>query len=462
MNSHCKGHLGGRFVSTRQPRRWLWLVALLWLALVPGLALAVPAYARQTQLACAACHVGAFGPQLTQFGRQFKLMGYTMRVGDGKPLPLSAMLVESFTHTQKAQTDVPAKGFGRNDNTELQQASVFLAGRLSEHMGVFAQATYSENGGLLGWDNMDVRYARAFSRGSHTGIWGISVNNNPTVSDVSNTAPAWMYPYMSADLAPGAPAQPMLFGGLGGQSIGASAYMQVDGAWYLEAGGYRSLSPSFLRRVNADYDGRVSGIAPYARAAYTWHMPAGDFSVGGFLLSLRRGLVGANFAGDAVALSGPTDRFRDIGLDASYQYTRGDHAFTADALYVREQQRLDATYADGGADHLHNSLQAFNLKGSYWYRNTYGVTLAAFADNGSNDLTLYGNNGSPDTRGESIEVNYNPFGEATSWHQPWANVRLGLQYTCFDRFSGLVHNIDGAGRNASANNSLYFYVWLAI
>jgi hypothetical protein len=462
MNGHCKGHAGGRFVSMRLPRRWMLLAVLAWLAVVPSLALAVPSYARQTQLACVACHVGAFGPELTAFGRQFKLMGYTMKVGDAKELPLSAMLVESFTHTQKAQTEVPAKGFGTNDNTELQQASVFLAGRLSEHIGVFAQATYSENGGLLGWDNVDLRYARMFSRGSHTGIWGVTVNNNPTVSDVFNTAPAWMYPYMSADLAPGAPAQPMLFDGLGGQVVGASAYVQLDGAWYLEAGGYRSLSPAFLRRVNADYDGRLSGITPYARAAYTWTLPKGDFTVGGFLLSMRRGLAGTNLAGDAVPVAGPTDRFRDVGLDSSYRYVSADHSFTAGALYVREQQRLDATYADGGAEHLHNSLWAFNLKASYWYRQTYGVTLASFIDNGSNDVTLYGNNGSPDTRGESIELNYAPFGQPTSWRQPWANVRLGLQYTYFTRFSGLVHNIDGAGRNASANNTLYFYVWLAI
>ena len=462
MNAYCKTPATGRFACVRHPRRWMLLVLLAWLAIMPTLALALPSYARQTQLACVACHVGAFGPELTTFGRQFKLMGYTMKVGDTKELPLSAMLVESFTHTQKAQTDVPAKGFSTNNNTELQQASVFLAGRLSEHLGVFAQATYSENGGLLGWDNVDLRYARMFSRGSHSGIWGISLNNNPTVSDVFNTAPAWMYPYMSADLAPGAPAQPMLFGGIGGQAIGASAYVQLDGAWYLEVGGYRSLSSAFLRHVNAGYDGRLSGIAPYARVAYTWSMPKGDLNVGAFVLNMHRGLAGTNLAGDAVAVAGPSDRFRDVGLDSSYQYVSGDHSFTVDALYVHEQQRLDATYADSGADHLHNTLQSFNLKGSYWYRQTYGVTLASFADNGSNDVTLYGNNGSPDTRGESIELNYNPFGQSTSWRQPWANVRLGLQYTYFTRFSGLVRNIDGAGRSASANNTLYFYVWLAI
>lgn len=445
------------------PARWLHRALLAaGLLLLPALAAAVPSYARQTQQACVVCHVGGFGPELTPFGRQFKLMGYTLKAGDGAQLPLSAMLVESFTHTQKAQTEAPAKGFGTNNNTELQQASLFLAGRLSEHLGVFAQATYSENGGLLGWDNVDLRYARVFSHGSHGGFWGVSLNNNPTVSDVSNAAPAWIYPYMAPDLAPGAPAAPMLFGGIGGQAIGATVYAQLDGAWYVEAGGYRSLSAAFLRHVNAGYDGRLSGIAPYARLSYTWNLPRGTLSLGGFLLDMKRGLVGENAAGDAVPLAGPTDRFRDIGVDASYQYFRGDHAVTAQGLYVNEGQRLDATFADGGSSHLHDRLQSLNLKGSYWYRQTYGVTLAAFANNGSSDVGLYGNDGSPNTQGGMVELDYSPLGQFTSWRQPYANLRLGLQYTFYTRFSGLVHNIDGAGRKASDNNTLYFYVWLAI
>ena len=40
---------------------------------------AVPSYAEQTGQPCQACHVGGFGPQLTPFGREFKLGGYTMR-----------------------------------------------------------------------------------------------------------------------------------------------------------------------------------------------------------------------------------------------------------------------------------------------------------------------------------------------------------------------------------------------
>ncbi len=438
----------------------LFLILALWG--VSSAAMAVPSYARQTQLPCTSCHVGGFGPELTAFGRQFKLMGYTMKTGDGVNVPLSAMLVESFTHTQKAQTAIPAAGFGTNNNVELQQASVFLAGRLSEHMGVFAQATYSENGGLLGWDNADLRYARTFTRGNHSGIWGISLNNNPTVSDIFNTAPAWQFPYMAPDLAPGAPAAPLLFGGIGGQSVGATAYAQLDGKWYAEVGGYRSLSASFLRRVNAGYDGRLSGIAPYARVSYTWNLGAGGISLGGFLLDIKRGLVGANFAGNAIALAGPTDHFLDLGVSSSWQYFKGDHTVTVDGLYVDEKQKLNATFPSGASSNLHDSLQSLNLKGSYWFRNTYGVTLAQFVNNGSSDRTLYGNEGSPNTQGGMLEFDYNPFGQSTSWKQPWANLRIGLQYTYFTRFSGLVHNIDGAGRKASDNNTAYLSLWLAI
>jgi YD repeat-containing protein len=443
-------------------RPWLRLMALAWLLGMSATALAVPAFSRQTQQPCASCHVGGFGPELTAFGRQFKLTGYTMKLGEGSNMPLSAMLVESFTHTQKAQGTAPASGFDRNDNFELQQASVFLAGRLTENLGVLAQATYSQNGGLLGWDNADLRYARTFTRGEHSAIWGLSLNNNPSVSDVFNTAPAWSFPYMAADLAPGAPAQPILLGGLAGQVIGASAYTQVDGKWYLEAGAYRSLSVAFTHHVNAGYDGRVVGAAPYLRLNYTWDIPNGMFALGGFGLDVRRSLVGADLAGNPLALAGPSDHFRDIGLDASYQYIRGDHIVTLKGLYVDERQTLDATYAGGGSSNLHDSLQALDVKSSYWYRNTYGVTLAAFVYNGSSDRTLYGNNGSPNTQGGIVELDYNPFGQSTSWHQPWANLRLGLQYTVYSRFSGLVHNIDGAGRSASANDTLYLYLWTAI
>ena len=43
---------------------------------LPGNAYAVPSFARQTGLACEACHT--VFPQLTPFGRVFKASGYTL------------------------------------------------------------------------------------------------------------------------------------------------------------------------------------------------------------------------------------------------------------------------------------------------------------------------------------------------------------------------------------------------
>ncbi|XRD86282.1 cytochrome C [Dyella acidisoli] len=407
--------------------------------------------------------MGGFGPQLTPYGRQFKLMGYTLKAGSDTKVPLALMVIESYTHTAKAQTSPPANGFDTNNNTQLQQASVFLAGRITDHLGVLAQATYQESSGLFGWDNSDLRYARTLTTSSHSAIWGVSLNNNPSLSDVFNTSPAWQFPYTSSNITPAAPAVPILMGALAQQAVGLDAYTQIDGALYVEGGVYRTLSPAFLHDVNASYGGRVAGVAPYARIAYTWNLENGNIELGGLSFDARRGLTGTNVAGQTVAVAGPTDSFHDLGVDASYQLLNGsDHIITASALYLHERERLDATYASGGSSNLHDTLHAVNIDASYWYKNTWGATLGVSSSDGSNDVIRYGNNGSPNTDSRMVELDWNPFGKADSWEAPFANLRLGLQYTWYTKFAGLVHNIDGAGRNAADNDTLYLYMWVAI
>jgi len=44
---------------------------------------------------------------------------------------------------------------------------------------------------------------------------------------------------------------------------------------------------------------------------------------------------------------------------------------------------------------------------------------------------------------------------------PIQYVRIGVQYTGYEKYNGASHNYDGAGRNASDNNSLFFYLWAA-
>ena len=459
-SSYVVRYNGSRAPAVRAP--FFVLALLVLMAFAPNV-WAVPSFARQTHQPCTSCHIGGFGPQLTPFGRQFKRMGYTLNVGTDTKVPLSMMLIESFTHTAKAQTSPPADGFSTNDNTELQQVSAFLAGRITDHLGVFAQATYSENGGLLGWDNADLRYARTLTLAGKPVIWGVSLNNNPTITDTFNTAPAWQYPYTAPDLAPGAPAAPLLVGGLAGQVVGVTSYMQFNNGLYAEVGGYRSLSPAFLADVNADYSGRIAGIAPYGRVAHTWNLKSGNVELGAFALHTARGLADTDAAGNVIAVPGPTDKFTDLGIDASYQFLNGgDNIMTVNGLYVAERQRLDATYAAGDSANLHDSLQALNIEAAYWYRNTWGAVLGGFANNGSSDLALYGNDGSPNTQGGVAELMWTPFGKSDSWAQPYANLRIGLQYTWYTRFSGRVTNIDDAGRRASDNDTLYLYAWLSL
>jgi len=416
--------------------------ALAWLSLATP-AHALPSFARQTGEECAACHVGAFGPQLTPHGMRFKLEGYSDT--DGKPgkVPLSAMVVGSFGHTAK---DVD----GENDKRAIQEASAFLAGRLADHMGAFVQATTaSGEHGKFALDNVDLRYARPFTLADGDALVGFSLNNNPTVTDPFNTVPAWRFPYMSAEMVETA-ASPLLDGGLEMQVVGANAYALWDNSIYAELGLYKSLSTSFLDSVNVEAGGKIDGVAPYWRLAYMKDNHKDAWSVG--LLGMSADIQPDRLAG------GPTDSYRDIGVDASYQYL-GDrkNIFAVNAAYIDERQTRRAT----GADHRTGNLSRFDVSGSWHYDQTYGLTASMFDIHGDADATLYGDSaaGSPDSRGYTLQADWTPWGKEASWGAPWANLRLGLQYTWYTRFDGASKNYDGAGRDASDNNTLYAFVW---
>src|SRR5258708_10010274 len=203
-------------------------------------ALAVPSFAQQTGMPCQQCHTTAYGPALTEYGRQFKLNAYVF--GDAKPLlPLALMVQGGYTHTSADQPTPPAPQFGLNGQTSVDQVSLFIATRLTEHLGLFSQITYDGIGHGTAWDNTDLRYARSFNVGQTALVAGVSVNNNPTVQDLWNSTPAWGFPFISSALAPSPAAGPII-GGLGATVLGATAYLMVNDRYYLEAGGIPRLS----------------------------------------------------------------------------------------------------------------------------------------------------------------------------------------------------------------------------
>ncbi|MDD4886078.1 MAG: cytochrome c1 protein [Thiomonas sp.] len=408
------------------------LFACLWWA---APAQAVPAFARQTGQNCIACHVGGFGPQLTPFGRAFKLSGYTLTNGK-KHIPLSAMLVSSFTHTTEDQTPF-YNGMHGNDNfVALQQASIFLAGRLTDHIGMMGQATYSETAepANLGWDNTDIRYADNYRLGNTSGIFGVSVNNNPTVSDVWNTVPAWQYGFMTSPISGGVPFAPLM-ASLGGSVLGTTAYTLIDNHWYIEGGAYHGLANYWGNLLHAGAWG-VTGYAPYFRANYSTTIGSSTY---------EGGILGMNMKPATITGGSGTDNVKDIGIDGTYQYIDGDNrSVTVNGLYMQEK----ASYDQSAGAYPSDTAKTLNVNAAYWIHNTYGATIQYFNVNGTAAL---GSN--VQSNGVVWELDWNPFGQ--SWTNPEKNMRLGLQYTTYNK-------LNGTSQGASGNNSLFLYMWLAI
>ncbi|HEY2633518.1 MAG TPA: hypothetical protein VGI51_02285 [Steroidobacteraceae bacterium] len=426
-------------------------------------AVALPSFARQTGLPCARCHTVAYGPALTAYGRQFKLNGYVW--GDAKEVipPIAAMVQGGFTRTAKAQTEPPADHFATNDNLSVDQVSLFYGGRITQHIGAFVQVTYSGEDRKTTWDNLDVRYAHATSIGDKSVVFGVSVNNNPTVQDLWNSTPGWGFPYITSGLAPSPTAAPMIAGGLGQLVLGATAYAMVDDHLYLEAGAYRGLSDRWLSNVGltADDNPHVNGLAPYWRAAWQVDKKQNYFSVGVFGLDTK-------LQPDAsVPLE---DRFNDIGVDATYQYTDGGrNGLSANLSLIHEKQTLDASFGSGSSASNSNHLNSLELDVTYAYNQTWVASVGLFNSNGSRDAGLYApapdsgsNNGSPNSRGYVLGLEYVPFGKLDSFASPWLNLRIGLQYTGYERYNGGTSNYDGFGRSAGDNNTLFAFLWLAI
>jgi len=436
--------------------------------LAAGTANAVPSFARQTGLACQACHT--IFPELTPFGRTFKLNAYTLdnlpQVQGITPTkdyelllnqvpPLSMMFQTSYTSTSQALPDSAVPGKAQDGQVLFpQQASLFYAGRIAPNLGAFVQITYDSAGGTFALDNTEFRYAKQIPLSSGRLTLGATLNNNPTVQDPWNSTPAWQTPFdQKTNAAPAPAAAAQIDGALAGGVAGLTGYLWWNNSVYAEVGVYRSSPQGFTNAngnagpLDSSTGGVLSSGAPYWRLAYEHQWDRHCLSVGAY------GIV-ARITPGGLAVGSASDKFSDVALDSQYQYIGDDHLVSAQATYIKENQSLDATFAGGGSSNSSNDLRTFRLGASYYYQRTLGGALGYFSTTGSTDATLYAPggfaNGSPDSNGWTAEFDY----------LPWQNVKLALQYTRYQKFNGASSNYDGSGRNASDNNTLYVLGWL--
>lgn len=448
------------------------LTAALFLTTLPHAAYAVPSYARQTGLTCQACHT--VFPELTPFGRRFKLNGYqidniqqvqTITLSKDYALllnqipPLSFMLEASHTRTHTPLPDSAVAGaFAQNGQMLFpQQASLFYAGRIAPNLGSFIQMTYDSASGKIHWDNTEIRYAKQVG-GVYGLTYGVTVNNNPTVQDVWNSTPAWQMPFdQRTSAAPVPAAATQIDGVLAGRGVvGLTGYVWFKNALYGEVGVYRSAPQGFnvnglAGPLDSTAGGTVTGGAPYWRIAvdHDWHKTS--LSAGAY--GMNTSLSGAN-----EPVGSPVNRFRDIAVDGQYQFIGDVHIVSVQTTFIDEHQTLDASFAQGTASNPFDSLKTFRLGASYYFRRTYGGAMGLFSTTGSPDALLY--QPAPVFGFAANRPNSSGWlGELT--YAPWQNVKLVVQYVGYTKFNGASANYDGAGRSAKANNTVYVLGWLS-
>jgi hypothetical protein len=446
------------------------------LMLTPSTASATPGFARQTGLSCQACHT--IFPELTPFGRKFKLNAYvftnikqlapvneqaqrTLALGEFPPF--SVQLEASHTRLGMPLPDTGAPevtDVSTRNTTQFPQAlSLFYTGEISDRLGAFLQLTWTPSANSVGIDNSDLRFADhgAFgSGGASDFIYGVTLNNNPTSQDVWNSTPAWGYPFISTNVGVPSVTKVLLDGQLAQQSVGLGGYVYLFNHLYLEASGYRSAQTGFTNATTGgpgplDSTGplnRIGGVAaPYWRAVWEqdWNHHSLSFGTYG---------IAANTHPKGIGESGPADRFTDTALDAQYQYISDTHIFSASTTWIREMRTFNnASQASNAQDRLNTA----RVTGTYFFRRRIGASAQWFSTTGTSDPLLYASGtailgsatGKPDTRGTLSELNY----------MAGLNTKLGLQYARYSSFNGGSGNFDGLGRNASDNNTLYVFLW---
>jgi hypothetical protein len=426
---------------------------------VTPVAYALPSYARQTGQRCAACHVGGNYPQLTPWGRFFKLAGYT----PGKEfidregfeyLPLGILGRAGITWAGQPKNSQGHTVIADNGAPEFYDVAFELGTKATDWAGVFAE--YAVFNTFPGWKGLsartDIRATHFFHPKNHELLVGFDMNNEPSVQDVWNTVPAWQYPFFSTPQAPAAPASTRI-ADLASDVGSVGVYALLDRHIYAEVSTYhvakdffRFMSGGISYQKGAPY---VDGWNPYWRAYWTKDWGPNVWMVG--TIGMRSGIFP-----NSAAPSGPTNNFNDYGVDSQYQYLGDTRKLTLRASYIYERQLWHGSFPLGKVSVPKSNLKTLFFNGSFALREAWTFTGGYFFSNGSNNAALFGVTGpngnllsaKPNTTGYQVEVD----------RTLTQNILVLVKYAGFTKFNGLTDNIDGRSRKPSDNNTLFIVV----
>ncbi len=433
----------------------LFTVAML-LFLTASNSYAIPSFARQTGLSCNYCHYAY--PELNSFGRMFKLNGYTTSnspmleavspdsartdLSILNSMPVSAMIMTSFSSVSKATPGASSYAAELPD-----QISLFLSGEITPKIGAYLQFTYDPTAGTFGLDMVDIRYANHTNLGGSDLLYGLTLNNNPSIQDVWNTTPVWGFPFAASGATPGPTASTLLQAAPGNEA-GLGVYALYNKLIYAEVSFYKTAMQGASYPADSTWSGTIKGVSPYWRLAIQHQWKGQYLEVGTFGLSSEMYPAG---------ISGLTDKFTDIGFDAQYEMTNdAGGSWIAHASYITEKQTLDAAYDAGGSANPSNTLNSLKIDLTYNFPQWAALSAGYFTTSGTADAGLYAPgdvtgsaNGQPNSSGEVLQLTF----------MPWMNTQFALQYNLYNTFNGGSTNYDGSSRNASDNNSICLLGW---
>lgn len=207
---------------------------------------------------------------------------------------------------------------------------------------------------------------------------------------------------------------------------------------------YRSAHLGELQ-PNTGSKNTIKNVAPYWRLA--WQQSFGA----NYLMFGTYGLYAQLYPS---GVSGQTDDYTDLALDAQYEHPFGDDLLSVHGTFIHEIQDLNASAPDDSS----NFLNVFRLDGTYHFGNRLATSAGFFQTIGSTNSALYAtgeqvsgsSNGNPTSRGYRVQIAY----------LPWQNTQFVLQYTGYTKFNGNNNNYDGFGRSASDNNTVFLLGWL--
>ena len=234
----------------------------------------------------------------------------------------------------------------QNGNFEFpQDISLFLSGAWTSNVGSFLQVTYDAQGDHFSMDNTDIRFANKTKLGGKELVYGLDLNNNPTVEDLWNSTPAWGFPWVASDVAPTPTARPPSSMVLWRRMLQDSAATPCGTAICTRTATlYRSEHIGGTQpNPGRGFSYNIHGVAPYWRVAWQQLTAKTQYEIGTYGMHMRST---PNQIVDANGVTGPEDAYTDFAFDTQIDRT----LFRTDVLsfrgtYIRENADLLASVA---------------------------------------------------------------------------------------------------------------------